>query len=371
MMEDFYYDAFPNDPGAEEALARKARKDAVKKSLRTAANRIGWATVLMIAAWLGCLSVISAVVVILDAAIGHTLSFSIPELYNQYLLLLNEATLAIALAVALVVLLSIPKPKSIDRPFAFSHFLKILLICFGVGYLGNLIGTAFLSFWNIITGNTVGDELETVLGGVHPFMMFLSVVVLAPILEELFFRKLLIDRLRPFGKNVCVFLPAFLFALFHQSATQLLYAFAIGAVLAYFYYETGKYWPVVAIHAIFNWLSGFIPMQFLPKIEGFVREFSMLSLTEAETFEEMGALMRPLLETYGVSLALYALYALLLFAVNITGLILFFVYVGKFFKKKEANMLTFGESAKAVLVNPGMIVCTALLGVLTVVSLFM
>jgi hypothetical protein len=37
---------------------------------------------------------------------------------------------------------------------------------------------------------------------------------------------------------------------------------------------------------------------------------------------------------------------------------------------KEESLLTFGETVKAVIVNPGMIVCTAVLGILTVFSLF-
>ena len=381
MEENFELENIPNetidDPKLSEAeaqaLALKAKKEEMKKKLRVSANRIGWATVLLIALWMGFLAVISGMTVVIDY-LGEQgiLAFSGMEFYNKYLLIINEVTLALAIAVAVLLLISLPKAKPEKTPLEFSRFLKILLICFGAGYIGNLVGTMFLTFWNLVTGNSAGNELQEILYGMDPFIMFISVGILAPILEELFFRKLLIDRLRPFGKIVCVFLPAFLFALFHMSATQIVYAFAVGAILAYLYYETGNYWLAVAIHAVFNWISGFIPMLFLPKINGFMNDFALLenSLTEAETLEEIAALMMPLLETYGFTLALYAIYLFLVFAINITGLILLCLNLKVLRKMKEESLLTFKETVKAVIVNPGMIVCTALLGVLTVFSLF-
>lgn len=130
--------------------------------------------------------------------------------------------------------------------------------------------------------------------------------------------------------------------------------------------------PATIWGAVFNWISGFIPMLFLPKINGFMNEFTLLenSLTEAETLEEIAALMMPLLETYGFTLALYAIYLFLVFAINMTGLVLLCLNLKTLRKMKEESLLTFKETVKAVIVNPGMIVCTALLGVLTVFSLF-
>ena len=363
----------PMDTAVAEAIALQTKKEETKKKLRVSSNRIGWATALLIALWMGFLTVISSAVLVFDYLEAQGIvAFSGMEFYNKYMLILNEVTLALAIAVSVLILFSLPKAKFEKTQIEFSRFLKILLICFGAGYIGNLIGTIFLSVWNLSTGNSVGGELQELLYGMNPLIMFLSVGILAPILEELFFRKLLIDRLRPFGKIVCVFLPAFLFALFHMSATQLIYAFAIGAVLAYLYYETGKYWLVVIIHAIFNWISGFIPMLFLPKLEGFLNEFTLIegSLAEMTTLEEIVDLMMPLVENYGFALAMYAVYALLLFAINITGLVLLCLNLKVLRKMKEESVLTFGETVKAVIVNPGMIVCTAALGILTVFSLF-
>ncbi len=371
--EDIPREQIPLENQLKKMLPEPSKQERIKKELHFSSDRIGWATALLVSVWIGLAVLISNAVVVIEHTVGRMLPFSVADFYNEYVLLINEISLGIAIAVAVLVLLPVPQANLENRSVKFSSFLKTLLICFGVGYLGNLIGTFLLSFWNGFTGNSVGDELESVLYDMNPLILFLFSMVLAPILEELFFRKFLIDRLRPFGRTVSVFLPAFLFGLFHQSAEQLPYAFAVGAILSYFYYETGKYWLVVAIHSIFNWVSGFIPLQFLPKINSFANDLIpvMEGISKTATMDEITEQMVPLLETYGTTLALYALYLLILFAINITGVVLFFINIKKFFQEKEDCLLSGAETVKAVILNPGMIVCTVLMSILTIFSLFM
>ena len=297
------------------------------------------------------------------------------DIYNKYLLIINEVTLGIGIAVAAVVLFSVPRVELHREKTSAGGFLKILVMCFGAGYVGNWIGTTLLSIWNFISGNSVGDELVTLLDGMNPLIMFLSVGVLAPILEELFFRKLLTDRLRVFGETVAILLPAFLFALFHQSASQLIYAFTIGVLMGYFYCRTGNYWLTVLIHSVFNTVSGVIPVLFLPKINAFALEMEEIlganaALLESGDLAALGETMMPLMEEYGLVLGLYGIYAMLLFAVNITGLVLLIANFKKFKDRGGEYSLPAKDAAKAVFKTSGMIVCTVLLGILTVISLF-
>lgn len=371
ISEDVSQDQFCSD-NQEEIIARQSKKDQIEKKMRFSSGRIGWATAILVSVWLCLMVFISIVAGVIDYTFGGVLSFSATAFYNQYVLLFNEISLGIAIALAVLLLFPVPKENFENGAVEFPFFLKSLLICFGVGYLGNLIGTFVLSLWNGFTGNSVGNELQTVLGGINPMLLFLCSVILAPILEELFFRKFLIDRLRPFGRNVSVLLPAFLFGLFHQSVEQLLYAFLIGTILSYFYYKTGKYWLSVAIHAIFNWISGFIPMQFLPKLNSFANDMVpvMENLSETATMDEITEQMMPLLETYGTTLVLYVVYLLLLFAVNITGVVLFCIHIKKIRENTEERVLSASETFKSIMLNPGMIVCTVICGGLTILSLF-
>ena len=371
FSENVLQDQFCSDD-QEEIITRQSKKDQIEQKLRFSSGRIGWATAILVSVWLCLMVFISIVAGVIDYTFGGVLPFSATAFYNQYVLLFNEISLGIAIALAVLLLFPVPKENFENGAVEFPFFLKSLLICFGVGYLGNLIGTFFLSLWNGFTGNSVGNELQTVLSGINPMLLFLCSVILAPILEELFFRKFLIDRLRPFGRNISVLLPAFLFGLFHQSVEQLLYAFLIGTILSYFYYKTGKYWLSVAIHAIFNWISGFIPMQFLPKLNSFANDMVpvMENLSETATMDEITEQMLPLLETYGTTIVLYVVYLLLLFAVNITGVVLFCIHIKKIRENTEERVLSASETFKSIMLNPGMIVCTVFLGGLTILSLF-
>jgi membrane protease YdiL (CAAX protease family) len=350
----------PFDPEAAEGQ----RREAAKKKLSFAANRIGWATALLVGVWMGA--------IVIASVFAGFMGENGAVFYNRFYLILNEVTLAIGIAVALVVLLSVSRVFLHKNKISAGGFLKILVMCFGAGYVGNLIGTAWLTLWNIASGNSVGNELVTLLDGMNPLIMFISVGVLAPILEEMFFRKLLIDRLRVFGETASILITALLFALFHMSVSQLVYAFTIGVLLGYFYCRTGNYPLTVLIHAIFNTVSGVIPMLFLPKVTAFSEAMASLeaSIPLDATLEEMADMMAPLLAEYGLAVGLYALYALAIFAINITGVILLIVNFKKFRARKGEFSLNAEDTVKTVCKTPGFVVCIALLVIMTVFSLF-
>ena len=355
----------PFDPEAAE----RQRKEEAKKKLRFAANRIGWATALLVGVWMAAIFGAQLVAVAADYFTGGSAG---SDFYNKYMLILNEATLAVGISIAVILLFPVQRVNLQKEKISAGRFLKILAMCFGAGYAGNLIGMAWLTLWNMVSGNSVGNELATLLYDVDPLLMFLSVGVLAPILEELFFRKLLTDRLRVFGEVPAILIPAFLFAMFHMSASQLVYAFTIGVLLGYFYCRTCNYPLTVLIHAIFNTVSGVLPMLLLPKITAFSEEMVALeaSFPLEATLEEISELMMPLFMEYGLALALYGIYALAIFAINITGVILLIVNFKKFKGRKGENSLNAEDTVKNVCKTPGFIVCVVLLGIMTAVSLF-
>jgi len=84
----------------------------------------------------------------------------------------------------------------------------------------------------------------------------LFVVILAPILEEIFFRKILCGKLLPYGDLVAITVPSAIFALCHGNFFQLFYAFLIGVILSYIYLRTGKLRYTIIIHTILNLIFG-------------------------------------------------------------------------------------------------------------------
>ena len=93
---------------------------------------------------------------------------------------------------------------------------------------------------------TVGGKLLAVV----------SVCVLAPLAEEIFFRGIFQTMLRKYLKSpwAAVILTSCLFALVHPTPTQVP-LFALSVVLGYNYERTGRLMPPVLIHMLFNIVS--------------------------------------------------------------------------------------------------------------------
>lgn len=80
-------------------------------------------------------------------------------------------------------------------------------------------------------------------------MIGVYLIILAPIAEELFFRKLLIDKLKGCRLSLKIMLPSLLFGLSHGNIVQ--------AVFAYMYLCTGTIKYTIALHMLCN-ISSFI-----------------------------------------------------------------------------------------------------------------
>lgn len=84
----------------------------------------------------------------------------------------------------------------------------------------------------------------------------LTTVVAAPVLEEIFFRGMLLEQLsRRWHSTVAVLVSAFVFGAIHFIPPQAINAFVIAIVMGYIYLVTRSLVPVIIIHAINNGLA--------------------------------------------------------------------------------------------------------------------
>lgn len=83
----------------------------------------------------------------------------------------------------------------------------------------------------------------------------LTRLLIAPILEELFFRGLILERLRRFGEGFAVFLSALTFALLHASAVHFLQALVMGLCFGIVSVRTGSCLSATVLHLLSNLLS--------------------------------------------------------------------------------------------------------------------
>lgn len=108
--------------------------------------------------------------------------------------------------------------------------------------------------------------METALANAA-WVNILVMVLLAPVLEELLFRKMLIDRTIKYGEGISVLISALFFGLFHGNLNQFAYAFVIGGVFAFVYVKTGNVKYTIYMHMLVNFLGSAVSMGLL-KLSG-------------------------------------------------------------------------------------------------------
>jgi membrane protease YdiL (CAAX protease family) len=135
--------------------------------------------------------------------------------------------------------------------------LKALLIQLGISMPVTIIVGNILRIMGLPTGSIGAEELFG-----NQFVIYIILLLLFnPIMEEVLFRKLVLDRLRVLGVTPAVIISAVFFALPHlysQGIAQMLATFIIGIVWAYVRVKTGKLWPCMVLHGLYNLYGGYI-----------------------------------------------------------------------------------------------------------------
>ncbi|MEO8001358.1 MAG: CPBP family intramembrane glutamic endopeptidase [Arenimonas sp.] len=191
---------------------------------------------------------------------GHSESGSEPGTTAQLLI----ASLAMYLA---IVVLSLWRGRRLGFVTAQITSKKAALLAASSGiilFLFTLLATNLLEAFGFFTKPSNQEILEN-LSKQWPVSIMFFVVVIAPVFEELFFRKQLFARMAQANHLVLGYvLSSLLFALLHEPAPTsgigdwLLKLFiygSMGAVFAWVYKKTGKLWPAIVAHASNNLLA--------------------------------------------------------------------------------------------------------------------
>ena len=117
-------------------------------------------------------------------------------------------------------------------------------------------------FNNIITMTNISEifpgfeEIAEVLYGGNIIIQILTVVVMAPIMEETLFRGLIQKRLcEDMKPTYGILVSAFLFGVYHMNVVQGIYAFAIGLLLGYSLEKYKTLAAPIIFHMVANGIS--------------------------------------------------------------------------------------------------------------------
>lgn len=145
------------------------------------------------------------------------------------------------------------KPRYFARsmgifPAGYGLAMALALITTLVGRLfqGTAVENSFNATQNAFSSSNMTSAL----------IMFVHSAVFAPLLEEFWFRGLVLQSLRPYGNGFAIFISAILFGFTHGNLAQFFYATAIGIVLGYVAVQTESIITTTIMHAMFNSIGG-------------------------------------------------------------------------------------------------------------------
>jgi membrane protease YdiL (CAAX protease family) len=156
------------------------------------------------------------------------------------------------------------------------QFLIAGAICLFLMYAGNLLGVLVSDAISLLAGKQMVNLLEQLVTGSDFWASTVFIVLIAPVAEELFFRKLLIDRLGGMGQRTAVIVSALVFALAHGSIAQVFYAFALGLAFGVIYIKTNRIDYTIALHMAINTLGGALPLLMMNAGDTITAAYGML-----------------------------------------------------------------------------------------------
>jgi membrane protease YdiL (CAAX protease family) len=229
-----------------------------------------------------------------------------------------------------LILRPLPTAAPVNRGVTPKRMGKLILEAIGLMYGAELLTTGLIRFITWSTGRETGNLLESVTEDMSAGLMFLSMVLVAPICEELIFRRILFRRLLPMGENFAILMSALAFSLFHCNLFQAVYAFALGVLFGCVIVKTGRLRYTVALHMILNFLGSVVVVLVTP--------YDTLS----------------------------TIYYIVLMLLMITGLVIFFRDCKSLFR----NRPSLPECGKAAFTSWGMLLFVVLFAILSVVIIF-
>lgn len=155
------------------------------------------------------------------------------------------------------------------RKIGFGKYLCCIFMDAGICGVGIIIGTILNMAILLPFGGNLenSNALANMMLGSDTFWRVLTVGILAPIFEELVFRKYLVDRIYKYGEGLAIVTSGLLFGLFHGNFSQFFFATGLGMFFAYLYIRTGKVGYTIGLHMVINLCTSVITLGLLQNMD--------------------------------------------------------------------------------------------------------
>jgi len=199
--------------------------------------------------------------IIMQIIIINIIGFANPIILNDINLtsiIASVCNYILPLPIFLYLMNKLEKQEIHSNKLTIKKFIVYIAISLTLMWIGNLIGLTITEILGNLIQSEIANPIVETIDSSSVYTNLLLMVIMAPIFEEIIFRKLLIDRTIKYGKGVSILLSALIFGLFHGNLNQFFYAFLIGGFFAYVYIKTGKIIYTILLHLTVNFFGSII-----------------------------------------------------------------------------------------------------------------
>lgn len=310
---------------------------------------------------------------ICTAEIATFVQYAFPEIENHVTLLYVIRLMpTYIIAFPIVYLLFkkfVKKTEFSEHKMKFGHWILAFIMAYGLGMAVNIIVNIIFFFVRVFDQDFMDNNvIVELLSQLNPLLSILIVGIIAPIVEEIVFRKLLIDRMIVYGEAVAIFFSGIVFGIFHGNFQQCFFAAMIGFCFAFVYAKTRNIKYTIFMHMGINLYSCIYMALFQMLMKsGLMTEEGMKMMEQVDHQEYI----MDMYSTAIIPLMLLMVMLVVSLGLSIAGVVLFFVFLKKFkFSKQVQIMLEKGTVAKTIILNPGMICFGLLWTVIFIINTF-
>lgn len=224
------------------------------------------------------------------------------------------------------------------------QILMAFFMSYAILMAGNIIGLLVTMGIGIVKGEPVINNLAEVVGSGNIWISAIYMVLLAPVFEEYLFRRLICNRVLPYGQGMAIAISGLLFGLFHGNFNQFFYAFFLGCFFAFIYVKTGRLRYTIILHMMVNFMGSVVGGLLLQNVD----------------LEQISA----------SGMIISALYLLFVFGIVIAGAVLLLANLSKL--KADTGEITIvkGKRFETAIVNVGMVLYCVIFLVMMVIQAF-
>lgn len=266
----------------------------------------------------------------------------------------------IAFPIIFLMFKSIPVQISGEKKkMSVKHLIVAFIMCYAGTYVCNLLASILTGIIGALKQSDVENVMANLTSNISLPVNLFVVVICAPIMEELLFRKTLIERTAHFGEGISILFSGLVFGLFHGNLVQFGYAFLLGVFFGFIYVKTKNIVYPIILHMVINFFGSFLGSIIMEK-SGFYN--LPADATESEMMEFM-------MEN-AAGMMIYFGYALAIIILVIVGIVLFVKNRKKFVCAPGEVTIEKGARFKTMILNLGMILYCIFWIVMIVMQLF-